>query len=143
MADDTFDDDFLDFEMNAADLSMLDKFIEDSSSGKAKPVLSRAKTVQTTLDGRIAQQPVASSSKPRSTTLTGSGSSTTLMFGHKIPKTKKWDHTEFAKSGWKRLKGKGKEREADDAEDDGDEDEEVEFEQFPAPSIEGKLLFTV
>jgi ATP-dependent DNA helicase MPH1 len=51
-------------------------------------------------------------------------------------KTKKWDHTAFAKSG-KRKKlanGKGK-APAQDGENDEGEEEEMEFEQFPAPFI--------
>lgn len=46
-------------------------------------------------------------------------------------RTKQWDRTAYAKSGWRKPKDKGKERDDDD---DGDE-EQIEFEQFPAPEM--------
>ncbi|KAI0639199.1 hypothetical protein C8Q77DRAFT_45651 [Trametes polyzona] len=49
-------------------------------------------------------------------------------------KTKKWDRTAYAKTGWRKPKpqpDKGKGR----ASDDEPEDEPVEFEQFPAPEV--------
>jgi ATP-dependent DNA helicase MPH1 len=52
-------------------------------------------------------------------------------------KTKKWDHTAFAKTG-RRPKGGSKEKENQDEE--RDEEEHVEFEQFPAPFVPGKLI---
>ena len=59
----------------------------------------------------------------------------------KPQETKKWDHTEFAKSGWKKPKAKAKAR-VDDAEEDI-EDEAPEFEQFPAPFISGTTPSTL
>jgi hypothetical protein len=59
------------------------------------------------------------------------------VFGHQAPKTKVWDHTAYAKSGWKMskdAKGKGKSLHHEEEE----EEEPVEFEQFPAPQIQGK-----
>jgi len=53
-------------------------------------------------------------------------------------KTKKWDHTAFAKTGRRRKAGKGKEKENIDEE--GDEEEVVEFQQFPAPFVQGTLV---
>ena len=62
-------------------------------------------------------------------------------FGKKAAKTKTWDRTAFAKTGWKstKEKGKGKGRSFDEDED-GDEDEELdlEFAQFPAPFVSRK-----
>jgi ATP-dependent DNA helicase MPH1 len=57
-------------------------------------------------------------------------------FGGPQRKTKHWDHTAFAKSGWKftKSKGKGKSRDADEEEDD----EEEESRQLPAPFVPGE-----
>ncbi|TFK88584.1 P-loop containing nucleoside triphosphate hydrolase protein [Polyporus arcularius HHB13444] len=48
-------------------------------------------------------------------------------------RTKQWDRTAYAKTGWRKPKNtdKGKGR----ASDEEDEDEHIEFEQFPAPQI--------
>ncbi|KAF9036451.1 P-loop containing nucleoside triphosphate hydrolase protein [Hymenopellis radicata] len=78
---------------------------------------------------RNANRQVASSSKPTS-------HKQTTLFGDILPsiplrKTKQWDHTEFAKTGIRKPKGKG--RSSANNEDDNDDEEEVEFEQFPAP----------
>lgn len=138
MEDETFDfDDSSEFDLDASELSRIDKFIEDSAHGKAKPILPPSRTIQTTLDGRLlSQQPVASSSKPRSQ-LQRTASTATLQTGHAIPKTKAWDHTAYAKTGLKH-KGKGKQRAADGEEEEWGDEEEVEFEQFPAPFVSGK-----
>ncbi|KAI0662624.1 hypothetical protein C8Q70DRAFT_1128612 [Cubamyces menziesii] len=54
-------------------------------------------------------------------------------------KTKKWDRTAYAKTGWRKPKpnpDKGKGR----ASDEEDEEETVEFEQFPAPEVPSMKL---
>ncbi len=56
-------------------------------------------------------------------------------------KPKKWDHTTFAKTGRRRKAGRGKGKENQDEE--RDEEEVVEFEQFPEPSVPGKLIAQV
>lgn len=60
-------------------------------------------------------------------------------FGKKANKTKKWDQTAFAKSGWKKPTAKGKEKanafgQEDEMDRDDDDEEPVEFEQFPSPT---------
>ncbi|KAF9042103.1 hypothetical protein BJ165DRAFT_1485614 [Panaeolus papilionaceus] len=134
--DSSFDD--ITFNVDDSELLRLDNFIEHAYQGKAQPMLgpSRASTSnkqQTTLFGDILPPPppTASSSKPRAPIerIKSSGPSHGL-FGHKAPKTKKWDHTEFAKTGLKgpaRKKGKDKETENEY------HDQDVEFEQFPQP----------
>ncbi|CAK5280129.1 unnamed protein product [Mycena citricolor] len=120
-------------EIDAGELERLDTFIEDSYAGAAwnasGPSRSSSSSglVQTTLFGGIVPQDQAAPSrvpyqrKP----------SSHAPFGRPPPKTKKWDHTVFAKSGVYSGKRKGK-----DKADDEDEDEElVEFEQFPAPFV--------
>ena len=57
--------------------------------------------------------------------------------GKSIKKTKTWDRTEYAKSGWRVLK-KAKDK-AKDPDDEVHEEEPVEFEQFPRPTNLGEL----
>ncbi|KAG1777424.1 hypothetical protein EV702DRAFT_1103196 [Suillus placidus] len=138
------EDSFFDLplEIDDAELQRLDTFIDAVYKGNAQPVAgpsnharppSSKNIVQRTLFGDVAQ-PTASSSR-QSPTKRSSLQRTKLSprkpFGQQAPQTKQWDHTVFAKSGWKKpktVKGKGR--------DDGDDDEEhVEFEQFPAPFV--------
>jgi len=57
------------------------------------------------------------------------------------PKAKKWDHTEFAKTGIKPVKrSKGRKKEVDP--DGWGEEEEEEFDQFPAPYIPRKFVLS-
>ena len=70
------------------------------------------------------------SRKPMSRT----NSSVRSPFAGRPKKTKQWDHTAFAKYGWKKPKGKGKASFDDGEDEEEDVDEPVEFEQFPAPS---------
>jgi ATP-dependent DNA helicase MPH1 len=90
--------------------------------------------------------PGASSSKAKAASSTRLTAPKRSQFGQQAPKTKVWDRTAFAKSGWKKpapkgkAKGKGKasfENDDDDAEEEfgNQEDEEMEFEQFPAPFV--------
>ena len=57
--------------------------------------------------------------------------------GKSIKKTKTWDRTECAKSGWRVLKG-AKDK-AKDPDDEVHEEEPVEFEQFPRPTNLGEF----
>ncbi|KAG2160089.1 uncharacterized protein EDB93DRAFT_1113395 [Suillus bovinus] len=135
------EDSFLDLslEIDDAELQRIDTFIDAVYKGNAQPVAGPNKnerppsknTMQRTLFGDIVQ-PTASSSRQspsKRSSLQRIRSSPRKTFGQQAPRTKQWDHTVFAKSGWKNpktVKGKGR--------DDGDDDlENVEFEQFPAP----------
>ena len=143
--DDSYDYD----DLGASDL---DRIYEEAFNGKsAAPVAGPSKTslqrttsatVQTTLFGGVvlnSTQPSSSGSSRSTMQRQGSGSNN--LFTGKPNKIKKWDHTAFAKSGWKKPKSaKGKEK-AGSFDDGGPEDceeeeeEEVEFEHFPAPFI--------
>lgn len=145
--DDSYDFDTLD--IDEADLQAIDQACHDALNGRKTPVAGPSKsglqrtasaaTVQTTLFGGVAEQPVAgpSTAAPHS----GRGpqrrtSSATNLFLGKPNKTKKWDHTAFAKSGWKKPKdAKGKEKVFGSFDDEEEEEEPVEFEQFPAPVV--------
>lgn len=152
---DFFDDST--FDIDEAELQRLDIFIEDSYQGKVAPIAGPSRTtsnastrgmLQTTLFGDVLQ-PGPSSGRAKAISSSSSSSSTkhaapkTSQFGQQAPKTKVWDRTAFAKSGWKRPapdKGKGKGSFGDDDDDneeefDNEDDEEMEFEQFPAPFI--------
>lgn len=58
--------------------------------------------------------------------------------GKTIKKTKAWDRTEYAKSGWRVLK-KGKDEAKDRGDEELHEEEPVEFEQFPQPTNLGEV----
>lgn len=126
-----------DFDMSMsfddAEFEQLDLFIEDSLNGKAAPIAGPSHLKQTTLWGQAPPEPSTTKrlSKPVSRTAS-------TPFGKPARKTKEWDRTAFAKSGWKKPKGKGK---AGDGEDGEEEEEEVEFEQFPAPFVTRALSF--
>ncbi|KAJ7293338.1 hypothetical protein C8J57DRAFT_1268767 [Mycena rebaudengoi] len=111
----------------------LDTFIEDSYQGKAQPVAGPSKPAafgsrQTTLFGAVLSP--SAPKAPARAPIQRTKSTPRNPFGQQAPKTKKWDHTAFAKSGQRRGKGKDKV-----TYDDEHEEEEVEFEQFPAPFI--------
>ncbi|KAG1825591.1 uncharacterized protein BJ212DRAFT_1443684 [Suillus subaureus] len=133
----------LSLEIDDTELQRLDTFIDAVYKGNAHPVAgpsnharppSSKNTVQRTLFGDVAQPTSSSRQSPtKRSSLQRTKSSPRKPFGQQAPQTKQWDHTVFAKSGWKKpkaVKGKGR--------DDGDDDEEnVEFEQFPAPFVSG------
>ncbi|KIJ68754.1 hypothetical protein HYDPIDRAFT_106998 [Hydnomerulius pinastri MD-312] len=145
-ADDSFID--LTLDIDEAELQRLDTFIDAAYQGKAVPVTgpsnpgrsSSKNSLQTTLFGDVVQ-PTASTSKVSPASrgpMQRTKSNPRNPFGQQAPQTKQWDHTVFAKSGWKKPKsnkGKGKEHAGNDDEEQGEE--EVEFEQFPAPFISG------
>lgn len=134
------------FDMDDIDFAQIDAITEDAYSGRlAQPVagpsgLARTGSKQMTLFGDVLQEEPKSAPLSRS----GTGSTSTLQrtkstprnpFGQQAPKTKVWDQTAWAKSGWKKPQAKGKGRSFDD--DDGEDEEAVEFEQFPAPVVPG------
>jgi hypothetical protein len=99
------------------------------------------RTVQTTLLGTSI--PSTSKSKnavPGQKQSQRSQSNSRNPFGQQAKKSKAWDHTEFAKTGWRRSKSKTKPQETLNDNDDGEEEEAVEFEQFPAPVVPGQFL---
>jgi ATP-dependent DNA helicase MPH1 len=135
----------LSLDIDEEELQRLDTFIDAAYKSQAPPVAgpgtharpSSKNTVQTTLFGNTVQ-PTASSSKETPSKRAPSQrtkSSPRNPFGQQAAQTRHWDHTAFAKSGWKKSKSaKGKGRD----DDSGDEEERVEFEQFPAPFVSGK-----
>ena len=136
--DDSFDD--ISFNLDESDLRKLDEFIKDDPN-RAAPVAGQRKftripssnMVQTTLFGSVAGQQSSSTNKPRSQ-IQRTTSTQRNPFGQQARKTKKWDQTAFAKTGFKQAKTKDKgKQKADD--DEQLEEEPVEFEQFPAPFV--------
>lgn len=137
------EDSFFDLSLDLDDeeLQRLDTFIDAAYKRQAPPVAgpsnlasSSKNTVQTTLCGDIVQ-PMATQSPSKRVPPKRTKSSPRNPFGKQAPQIRHWNHTAFAKSGWKKPKSaKGKGR------DDGDEDDEehVEFEQFPAPFLSGR-----
>ncbi|KAJ3855181.1 P-loop containing nucleoside triphosphate hydrolase protein [Lentinula lateritia] len=129
---------FIDLDESALDAL---KAIEDGRfqqlPRKAAPSLARTSskgTLQTTLFGEVIP----------------AGSSTTRPKPHALRtrskqeprKTKRWDHTAFAKTGVKtgNARGKGKKKQQDEDEE-GEEEEEFEFEQFPPPFVSPLKFF--
>lgn len=143
------DDIFIDEDaIKAIDQACDDMLTRD---GRRPPIASGSKstfsrtsskaTIQTTLTGGVVQQkspskkaPASSSRSPLQRRTSSAGNN--LLRG-KPKKTKQWDHTAFAKTGWKKPKTvKGKEKASNpDEYDEEFEEEEIEFEQFPAPFI--------
>lgn len=139
------EDSFVDlsFDIDEADLQRLDSFIDAAYKGQAAPIagssgagrpLSRG-SVQTTLYGGVVKPPASTSkASPASRgPMQRSKSDHRNPFGQQAPKTKQWDHTAFAKSGWRKPKSKATEK----SNEDDQEEEAVEFEQFPAPFVPG------
>ncbi|EIW86508.1 P-loop containing nucleoside triphosphate hydrolase protein [Coniophora puteana RWD-64-598 SS2] len=140
-SDDMFDD--FSFDIPDDELRKLDAMSNAADQRKPQSVAGPSRpsnTVQRTLHGDVLQPTThskkASTSKPKSAH-TLKPSSRNNSFGQQAPQTKQWDHTEFAKSGWKKPKSaKGKGKALKDVDEDADEAEEnVEFEQFPAPFV--------
>ncbi|KAK0473195.1 hypothetical protein IW261DRAFT_1423734 [Armillaria novae-zelandiae] len=133
--DDSFD---LTFDFDEEDLKKVDEAVMESYQSQSSAMTSTRKSsghLQTTLFGEILPSS-ASSSKPR-TVPQRVQSTSKNPFGQQAPKTKHWDHTEFAKSGLKssKHKDKGKAKASFDFPEDEGFDESLEFEQFPAPFI--------
>ncbi|TCD67543.1 3'-5' DNA helicase [Steccherinum ochraceum] len=105
-------------------------------STSAKPISRKASmgTVQTNLFGQIVSNDASSSKAgPSRKPMSRSNSSAQTPFAGRPKKTKQWDHSAFAKYGWKKPKGKEKAY-GDEDEEEQEEEDAVEFEQFPAPS---------
>ncbi|KAI6005074.1 hypothetical protein F5J12DRAFT_921301 [Pisolithus orientalis] len=144
-ADDSYVD--LSLELDATELQRLDSFVNDAYRGKPAAVAgptssskpsSQRLSLQTTLFGDVLQ-PTPSTSRAKDVARTSTKPNSRNIAGGPAPKTKMWDHTAFAKSGWKKpkpSKGKGV---ADPH--DSQEEEEIEFEQFPAPFVSGAFPF--
>jgi ATP-dependent DNA helicase MPH1 len=142
-SDDLFD---LTFDVGVQDLQRLDAAIERDYKRKAataaKSPSSGAFTVrslsgrQVTLFGDVVS-PSSSPSKKTSSSRRSAqhGKSPTRPVNRK---TKKWDHTAFAKTGRRPKAGRGKGKE--NLDEERDEGEVVEFEQFPAPFVPGKVI---
>lgn len=137
-SEDSYDD--MTFDIDESELAMLDlPQAPAHNHGNTRPVAqpparSASKgSFQTTLFGDVLQnQP--SGSKPRAQ-IQRTKSAPRNPFGQQAPKTKQWDHTQFAKSGLKWGK-KGKEKARDGQDEEGENfDEQIEFEQFPAPFV--------
>jgi ATP-dependent DNA helicase MPH1 len=139
-SDDLYD---LTFDVGVQDLQRLDAAIEKDYRKKADPTSkspsSGALTTrplpgrQTTLFGDVISPRTSPSKKPPSSRQQRKSPTRPVN-----RKTKKWDHTTFAKTGRRRRAGKGKGKE--NLDEEGDEGEDVEFEQFPAPFVPGKLI---
>lgn len=132
------EDSFMDlsFDIDEADLQRLDSFIDAKYKASGPPIASTSgaarppskNSVQTTLYGGVLP-PTSSASSTSRGSMQKTKSDHRNPFGQQAPKTKQWDHTTFAKSGWRNPKSKGLE--------DEQEEEMVEFEQFPAPFVSG------
>lgn len=91
---------------------------------------------QLNLFGELAQETEAASKSGESNKRTFQRTRSTLRqmpLPGQAKRTKQWDRTAYAKTGWRKPKDmdKGKGR----ASDGEDEEERIEFEQFPAPQI--------
>lgn len=133
-------------EIDDSELIRLDNFIEDAYQGKAAPVAgpSNLRTnskimVQTTLfGGTLPEASSKTKGPPSSSRSLQHKTSKKRAFAQQAPKTKVWDRTAFAKTGWRKgpKGGKGKGKAVDDREQDSWDDEgPEEFEQFPAPFV--------
>ncbi|PCH33448.1 nucleoside triphosphate hydrolase protein [Wolfiporia cocos MD-104 SS10] len=145
---DTSDSDLFDaFDFDVAELDNLQEqgVVAHSVAGASTgPRASSKATVQTTLFGeRLRENPSKGFSKANSRgSLQRSRSSFKDQSEEGAKATKKWDHTAFAKSGWKlsaaqkkaKAKAKAKGTYHDASSEEVDE-EPVEFEQFPAPFV--------
>jgi ATP-dependent DNA helicase MPH1 len=127
------------FEVDDNVLATLDHFIEDALKGNAQPVPGPSNPTtgpkggrQMTLFGDVFQDDGASSSKTA-----GKARQPRNGPGHPPRQTKTWDHSAFAKTGWRKPKA-AKEKSNDRA--DEEDEEELEFEQFPAPVAFGEWV---
>lgn len=130
-------EEFGSFALDDAQLQQIDRICAHHfSNSRDKPVASSSRiglaqrssskcSLQTTLFGEILQPGVTVPKK-------------TFQRTHsKAPpreerRTKQWDHTAFAKTGWRAA---GKRKGLFDGEDEENHEDEIEFEQFPAPIV--------
>ncbi|KAF4572694.1 3'-5' DNA helicase [Pleurotus pulmonarius] len=140
--DDSFGD--LSLSLNPAEAARLDAYIAgvidvDAQPSPSSNTLSRSTsraTLQTTLFGDVLQPQASSSRTKPANSMQRTKSSPKTPFGRPAPKTKKWDHTAFAKTGHRKPLPKSKNKGGQDGHDSEEEGEE--FEQFPAPFIPGE-----
>ncbi|SRR6266403_2242554 len=142
-SDDLFD---LTFDLDVQELQVLDAAIEkdyrrkagSTSKSPSSGVLAARSLSgrQVTLFGDVVSPRTSPSKKPQ--TSRGSVQQRKSPTRPVNRKTKKWDHTAFAKTGRRRRAGQGKGKENQDEE--RGEEEAVEFEQFPAPFVPGKPI---
>lgn len=142
-SDDLFD---VTFDLDVQELQRLDAAIEkdygrkaDSTSRSGPLTVRSLSGRQVTLFGDVISPRTSPSKKPQ--TSRGSVQQRKSPTRPVNRKPKKWDHTAFAKTGRRRKAGRGKGKENQDEE--RDEEEVVEFEQFPEPSVPGKLIAQV
>lgn len=145
---DDSDDYDVSYNFDETDFQQLDNVEESAYTGgpSNNPGLRRtdlgrtpSMTVQRDLFGNLVT-PGASTSKPAHAHKQAQPAMRTMShggFGGAQKKIKFWDHTHYAKSGWKKRKpSKGKDRAY--GEDGGDEEgDEEEIERLPAPFISG------
>ncbi|KAK7694443.1 hypothetical protein QCA50_001629 [Cerrena zonata] len=135
--DDAFEDSYAAFDIDEEQLKHFDEVcnVQTSTPVPKKPVSrwNSKGTVQTTLFGDIAVQN-APTSKGNGSSAQRTASSSRIPIG-RPKRTKQWDRTAFAKTGWKKPKGKAKTSFGEDEEEE-EWEEPVEFEQFPAPEVD-------
>jgi len=142
-SDDLFD---LSFDVGVQDLQMLDAAIErdyrqkagsTSKSPSSGTFSSRSLSGrQVTLFGDVISPKTSPSKKPPSSRR---GAQQRRSPSRPVNrKTKKWDHTAFAKTGRRPKVGRVKGKE--NVDEERDDEEVVEFEQFPAPFVPGKPI---
>lgn len=140
-------DEFDVFDIGEADIKAFDLTCSNVPSS-SRPISNNTRlsrhssmgTVQTTLFGGIvAQKPVSNTSNKLSSSTLSTRPPNSDRDRQRPKKTKQWDHTAFAKTGWKnpKPKGKGKQKgfENEEQEENEDWDSPTEFEQFPAPQV--------
>ncbi|KAI0690699.1 hypothetical protein BC835DRAFT_1363433 [Cytidiella melzeri] len=142
-------EDFGSFAIDDHDLEIIDNLTNEAFrncaplAGPSKIAFARTTskaTIQTTLDGSILAEAPKNATSVRQP-MQRHNSNASNGFVGQSKKTKQWDHTAFAKTGWKKpqaVKGKAKAVNpfGDEAEEEEEQDEELEeFEQFPAPFV--------
>lgn len=152
--DTSFDEYDISLDIDASELAKLDEFISDSYAGKAQPIAGPSRPRQTTLDGSVYHPPSApppqqqrsssTTSKTLERTKSAGSRGNGPLFGFSERRTKVWDRTQFAETGFRskpaeRLKEKGKGKENVNGDFDKEEDGEIEFEQFPTPQVTSEL----
>lgn len=139
-------DDFDSFTIDDEGLEIIDRLCDNALrdsvhvAGPSRPIFARTTsrpTIQTTLFGGRVQEKAPKASAQSKLSVQRRDSEVNNGFVGDPRKTKRWDHTAFAKTGWKKPQStKGKERAIEFLDDEGEEEEEPEeFEQFPAPFV--------
>ena len=130
----------LSFDIDENELQKLDRHVNSVLEGHTRLPFSRSNSInntrQTTLDGGFVTSP--KKSQGARSRIQRAKSSSNNVFGEMAPKAKKWDHTEFAKTGIKPVKrSKSRKKEVDP---DGWGEEDEVFDQLPAPYISRKFI---